>query len=147
MRVTEAMHVDCLDAHSGAAVAPVTGANALTGVFFTVAPLIEGEVLATHSDQCRSVQARVSMDIGTRLGCDCCRIRRSNKVDGYQVVNVERHCSSWFGRYRDDDGGGGGGYLWRPLNVELEMLCNAGERLRGFGKSSSSEENMVQPGR
>lgn len=48
MRVAEAVHVHCLDADSRAAVAPVAGADALAGVFFAVAPFVQGEVLATH---------------------------------------------------------------------------------------------------
>lgn len=48
VRVAEAVHVDCLDANSGTAVPSVAGADAVSSVFFAVAPFVQGEVLAAH---------------------------------------------------------------------------------------------------
>lgn len=52
MRVAEAVHVDGFHAHARAAVSSVAGADAVAGVFFAVAPFVEGEVLAAHGGVC-----------------------------------------------------------------------------------------------
>lgn len=48
MRVTETVHVDRLNADPWTAVPSVPRADAGSCVFFTVAPFVEGEVLAAH---------------------------------------------------------------------------------------------------
>lgn len=48
MGVAEAVHVHRFDADAGAGVASVAGADAVACVFFAVAPLVQGEVLAAH---------------------------------------------------------------------------------------------------
>lgn len=48
VRVAEAVHVHGLDADSRAVVVSLCGAHALACVFFALAPLVQGEVLATH---------------------------------------------------------------------------------------------------
>ena len=40
--------MDGLDADAGTAVAAVAGADAVAGVFFAVAPFVEGVVLSAH---------------------------------------------------------------------------------------------------
>jgi hypothetical protein len=46
--IAEAMHVDGFNADAWAAFATMTGAYALAGVFFALAPFVECEVLAAH---------------------------------------------------------------------------------------------------
>lgn len=48
MRIAEALHVDGLDAHSLAAAAALARTGALAGIFFALAPLVEGEILTAH---------------------------------------------------------------------------------------------------
>jgi hypothetical protein len=48
MAIAKAVHVNCFNAHAWTAVASVTGADALTGVFFALAPFVECKVLAAH---------------------------------------------------------------------------------------------------
>jgi hypothetical protein len=51
VRVAEAVHVDRLNADSRTAVPSVAGADAVSCVFFTVAPFVQGEVLAAHDGE------------------------------------------------------------------------------------------------
>lgn len=48
MGIAEAVHVDGFDADAGTTIATMAGADALTGVFFAMAPFVEGVVLVTH---------------------------------------------------------------------------------------------------
>lgn len=50
VRVAEAMHVHGFDSDAGAAVATVRGADAVSSIFFALAPFVESEVLAAHCE-------------------------------------------------------------------------------------------------
>jgi hypothetical protein len=48
MRIAEAVHVNGFNTDAGTTIATVARADAVTGVFLTMAPFVEGIVLATH---------------------------------------------------------------------------------------------------
>ena len=56
MGIAEAVHVDGLDAHTRTAIATVSGAGAVAGVFFAMAPFVEGVILATHDGQSKCIR-------------------------------------------------------------------------------------------